>query len=194
MRAAKSIHADVSMPRSAACLRIFAIIALLTACAPGMRGKEPPPDLVTGGRAGVAVMDFEDLSPLNPEIPDLQALLTGKAVETLQDSGKHAVVEREALLRILSELNIGSSELADPQNRLQLGRITGARTMVFGSYMVIGDWMRLDVRQVEVESGRIRKAVSHMAPAGDLQKSLKAVDTAVRELFHIPPPDLPVSE
>jgi hypothetical protein len=175
-------------------LRIFVIIAMLAACAPGMRATEPAPETVTTGRSGVAVMDFEDLSPLNPEIPDLQALLTGKAVETLQSSEKHAVVERETLLRILSELNIGSSELADPRNRLELGRITGARTFVFGSYMVIDDWMRLDVRQVEVESGRIRNAVSHMAPAGDLQKSLKAVDTAVRELFHIPPPDLPASE
>ena len=82
----------------------------------------------------VAVLDYENLSPMNATSLDLSELLTVKAIETIEDVGDYNVVDRQYLAIVLAELNLGSSALADRQTQLKLGESTGARLMVFGSY------------------------------------------------------------
>ena len=79
----------------------------------------------TGPRA-VAVWDLEDLSPRAGGRPDLWQLLSGEIIQALQQADVQ-VVERQKILAILEELNLGSSSLADEGTRLRVGRMTGAR-------------------------------------------------------------------
>ena len=64
------------------------------------------------------------------------------------------------MLLVLEELNLGTSGLISESTRLEIGRIIGARSMVFGSYIVINNIMRMDLRKVEVETGLVLKAIS----------------------------------
>ena len=134
------------------------------------------------GPGAVAVWDLEDLSPARGGRPDLGQLLSGEIIQSLQQTDVQ-VVERQKILAILEELNIGSSALADEQTRLRVGRMIGAREMVFGGYMVVGTAMRLDLRRVNVETGRITKTAKRTADAGNLAGWLGAAREAAQELY-----------
>jgi curli biogenesis system outer membrane secretion channel CsgG len=132
--------------------------------------------------ATVAVWDLDNLNPAETTGPDMGELLAAEVIETLKESGAFEVVERERLILVLEELNLSSSSVADESSRLKVGRIVGARFMVFGSYFVLGDMMRLDLRMVEVETGHIVKAAQKASSAGDLAGWLRVVRQAAGEL------------
>ena len=93
-------------------------------------------------------------------------------------SGRFQVVEREQLVLALEELHIGASALADEKTRLQIGRIIGARFMVFGGYLPMAGQTRVDLRLVEVEPGRIRYAARASAPGEGLADGFAAAEAA----------------
>lgn len=135
------------------------------------------------GNAAVAVWDIDNLTPAASAADDLGEVLSSQVIDTLQKRGDHPVVERQHLLLAMEELKLGSSSLADEETRLRLGRLSGARLMVFGGYQIIGKQMRLDLRLVEVETGRIIKAVQKVSSSSDLQGWLNSARGAAEELF-----------
>jgi curli biogenesis system outer membrane secretion channel CsgG len=133
--------------------------------------------------AVVAVWDLINLNPAEDIGVDMGELLATVVIETLKESGAFQVVERERLILVLEELNLSSSSLVDESTRLRVGRIAGARFMVFGSYFVLVDKMRMDLRLVEVETGRIVKATQKATSAGDLNGWLRIAREAAQELI-----------
>ena len=130
----------------------------------------------------IAVWDLDDFSPSVSSRPQLGELLSGQVIETLQKRRDYTVVERERLLLALEELHLGTSSLVDEATRLKLGKLIGARFMVFGGYQVLGDKIRVDLRMVEVETGKVLKAVQKTESAPDLQGWTDAVRKAAEEL------------
>ena len=153
----------------------FVFILMLASCASG-----PVSDRK---EVAVAVWDIDNLTPSASDQPDLGELLSAEIIRTVQEKGGYTVVERQRLLLALEELHLGSASLADEGTRLRLGRISGARLMVFGGYQVIGGRMRLDLRLVDVETGRVKKAVHRTAAAEDLPAWLTIARDAAGELF-----------
>jgi len=153
----------------------FALVALLASCAAGPK--------VSDSTKNIAVWDLEDLSPLGDGRPDLGEFLSIRIIDTIEQMEGWNVIERERLSLALEELNLGTSSLADESTRLRLGRLIGARWMIFGGYQVIAEQMRLDLRVVEVGSGRIMSAVEKTIPASDLSGWLNAVEEATQELL-----------
>jgi len=151
---------------------------LVSACAAGPSEKPPQPVSLT-----VAVFDFEDVSPFNEATSNISDLLTAKSIETIDETGRFDVVERQRLAMVLEELHIGTSNLADRDTQLKLGGITGARLMVFGCYQVIENQLRLDARLVDVESGRVLNAVSEVAEEHTLPGWLEAAAKSIKALF-----------
>lgn len=138
-----------------------------------------------GPEMSVAVWDLEDLSFGLQNRPDLGEFITARVIETMNACG-HTVVERQRLLLALEELNIGSSTLADEATRLEIGRMVGARLMVFGGFQVIGEKMRLDLRLVEVERGLVIRAASKTSSASDMNAWLAGAAEAAGELCEKP--------
>ena len=139
-----------------------------------------------GGYDGVrtvAVWDLENLSPGDTGRPDLGQALSGEIIQAMQHRDDLEVVERERLAAVMEELNLGSSDLADETDRLRVGRMIGAREMVFGGYMVVGKTMRIDLRLVDVETGRLVKTAKRNARADDITGWLTAAREAAAELF-----------
>lgn len=154
------------------------LTVLVCACAAGPSG-EPS----RGVPSTVAVLDYENLSLMNSAHADLSELLTAKAIETITNAGRYDVVERQHLATVLEELNLGSSMLADRQTQLKLGEITGAKLMVFGSYQLLADQLRLDIRLVDVQTGHVINAVSHMASKHNLNGWLDASAKSIAALL-----------
>jgi curli biogenesis system outer membrane secretion channel CsgG len=133
--------------------------------------------------SAVAVWDLENVNPDEALGTDMGELLAAKVIETLKESDTFQVVERERLILALEELNRGSTSIVDESTRLKIGRIVGARFMIFGGYFVLGDMMRLDLRLVEVESGSIVKAAQKTTSTGDLGGWLRIAREAAQELI-----------
>lgn len=135
----------------------------------------------SGPPAGaVAVWDLDDLGVATGE-PGLGEVAGGAVIETLKNRG-YPVVERQRLLLLLDELNLGSGALADETTRLRLGRLSGARRMVFGGYQGFGAQVRVDLRLVDVETGKVVRAARGTASAAGLRATLDAVSQAAEAL------------
>jgi len=73
----------------------------------------------------------------------------------LQASDNIQVVEREVLDKLLQELNLGSSEVADPDTQLQLGKVLSARMLGFVDFAKIGSDTKMYLRLVDTETTSI---------------------------------------
>jgi curli biogenesis system outer membrane secretion channel CsgG len=150
------------------------IIALGASCAskPDLKDRE-----IT-----LAVWDLDDLSPSSTVRPPLGEIFSSQIIEALKKKGDYTVVERERLLLALEELRLGTTKLVDETTRLKLGKMIGARFMVFGGYQIIGNQMRIDLRMVEVETGKVKRAVEKTTSSTDLQDWIDAAKKAAQEL------------
>jgi curli biogenesis system outer membrane secretion channel CsgG len=104
-------------------------------------------------------------------------------IDALRKKENVTLVERERLVRILEELHLGTTAVVDEATRLKLGKMAGARWMVFGGYQVIADQMRLDLRLVEVETGRVRKAVQKKTVGAGITAWTEAARKAAEDLL-----------
>lgn len=138
------------------------------------------PALEDGG-AVVAVWDLEDMSP-GTSGTDVGELLSCRVIDVLKGKGV-PVVERSHLVRTLEELRLGSSTLVDEETRLHVGRLAGARRMIFGGYLILDAQIRVDLRLVNVETGEVLKAVEKTAPGSDVQSWLDAAAQAAMLLL-----------
>lgn len=133
--------------------------------------------------ASVAVWDLEYLSPEPNAHQDVSEILSAKVIETFKESGRYEIVERERLLLVLEELNIGTSSIVDESTRLRIGRIVGAKYMVFGTYFVMSESMRIDLRLVEVETGSVVKTTQRTTKITDPIEWMNLAGEASRDLF-----------
>ncbi len=131
----------------------------------------------------VAVWDIDNFSPTSSEDQTLGEIFSSQIIETLLLRGEYQVVERERLLLALEELQMSSTSLVDEATRLQLGKLLGARVMILGGFIIIEDTMRFDLRLVEVETGKVLKAVQKTSTQGDLMERIETAKEAVIALL-----------
>ncbi len=160
--------------RRIACIIFLFFIIPLFSCT-------PKPVIYNTG-AAIAVWDLDNLSTFGVT-HDLGEPLSARIIETIKENKGYPIVERERLLLALEEMHLSSSSLADEETRLRLGRLAGARFMVFGGYQIINEMMRVDLRLVDVESGKVLKAAQKTTSAKELSGWLKIVSEAALELL-----------
>jgi tetratricopeptide (TPR) repeat protein/peroxiredoxin len=133
-------------------------------------GKTPPaPGDDWSPRAlAVSFLDFQNrLGPLSREGLDEAFLLA--LTRRLQESGRARVVEREIVDKLLSELKLGSSQLADPATRLKLGRVLAASVIATGGFYPNEARSELQLRLIDTETTDIRSTVSaNLASPGEV--------------------------
>lgn len=161
-------------------IRWLLLLAVLWAgvsgCAPSPGGKAPAPMVPS-----VAVWSLENFG--GDPASDWGEVLSSSVIQVFEASGRYVVIERERLLLALEELHLGSSDLADEATRLRVGKIVGARFMVFGGYLALGNQLRLDLRLVEVESGAVLRAARKTAPAAGLVDGMNAARAAAGDIL-----------
>ena len=168
---------------------LASIILVLMGCAspaPVYKAKCIPSSQIYEKGTGIAVWDFEITSPAGSVRMD--SFLSGKIIQKILKEGHYDVITRDRLLVLLKELNLDTSLLADERTRLKLGKIVGAKLMVFGDIVeIVYGRMMIHLRLVEVETGKILTTVEkYYNPApSDLSEWLKAVEEMTPELFII---------
>lgn len=99
----------------------------------------------------------------------------------LKDSGRVKVVEREKLDKIVQELNLSSSQLANDETRLQLGKLFSARLIASGSIIRYGGKVQVSLRLIETETSEVKVAVTP-DPFPETAAPSEIANTLVKEL------------
>ncbi len=105
----------------------------------------------------IAVVDFrntgndESYNYLENTIPE--AIIT-----YLAKAGNIEIVERSRLKDALKEMELGMSGIMDEQTAVEIGKAVGANAILVGSFVSIGDVIRINARLIAVNTSRIIKA------------------------------------
>lgn len=86
-------------------------------------------------------------------------LLASGISDTLIQNGRVRLVERAILDRLLEELKMGTSPLADTGAALSLGRLLAARLILAGQILHSGPQTQVSMRLIETETGLISAAI-----------------------------------
>lgn len=114
----------------------------------------------------IAIIDFENNAIEDAEkYENLGRALSKILINDFFALSKLQVVERERLQYLLDELKltdekVGGKNIMDPSSAPRVGKLLGAHSFVFGSFIRLGDVFRLDARLVKTETGEIFKTAS----------------------------------
>lgn len=120
----------------------------------------------------LSFVDFQDKGGL-AERDGISTVLTAQLADQLNASGRVRVVERVLIDRLLEELNLGSSALADPETQLRLGRVLAARLIVTGSLFHLPQESLLTMRLIDTETTSVAQVTTvPIEPQASLEKEL----------------------
>jgi tetratricopeptide (TPR) repeat protein len=103
----------------------------------------------------------------------LAIVLATRLGELLNESGRVRVVERAVMERLLSELNLGSSELVDPDTALRLGKLLATKLIGTGSLIYMPDSTLLNLRLIDTETSAIAKTITRrIGSSANLEREL----------------------
>ena len=107
-------------------------------------------------------------------------ILTSQLADSLNASGRVQVVERVIVDKLLQELNLGSSQLADPATALELGKVLSAKLISTGSLFYLNENYLLTMRLVDTETTRIAKVITaDIAGSGSAQKDVQRLNRQI---------------
>jgi len=105
----------------------------------------------------IAVSYFDNTSNIEEYMP-LSKGLSDMLITDLSNIESVRIVEREKLESLLQEIELGASKFMDPATAQKLGKGLGADHMLTGSFLIMGESMRIDARIVNVGTGEISMA------------------------------------
>jgi tetratricopeptide (TPR) repeat protein len=138
-----------------------------------------PVDDWTSPAMVVSVLDFQTSgdSELIGKV-GMDKLLMQEFSQALIDQGI-TVVDRALLDKLLAELKLGSSELADPDTQLRLGRIMAARLITTASLSGAGQAKALSMRVIDTETTNIAYSTTQREGVQDAVVTASTLASAV---------------
>ncbi|HEV8306244.1 MAG TPA: CHAT domain-containing protein [Methylomirabilota bacterium] len=100
--------------------------------------------------------------------------------QVLEADARVRLVERNVVDKLLGELKLGTSALADPGTALRLGRLLAAHLISVGSIAGAGPEWQLTLRVIETETSTVTASVAQSFPIG--QSTREAAELVGREL------------
>lgn len=139
--------------------------------------KETPKPLDTWTSRPM-VLTFVDLQEKGglAERDGFSTVITTELGDKLNASGRLKVVERAVLDQLLSELNLGSSDLADPETSLKLGRVLAAKIIGTGTLLHMPTGTLMNLRLIDTETTAVPKVITQEIDSGEtLPKTLNGL-------------------
>ncbi|MBU0909848.1 MAG: CsgG/HfaB family protein [Proteobacteria bacterium] len=102
----------------------------------------------------LAIFPFENNAVTRHE--EYEPLTGGLAAMLITDlrheSTNLKIIERNRIKELLQEIDLSQSGYVDQATALRIGKLLGARSIAFGSFVVLGEQVRIDARLVNVET------------------------------------------
>lgn len=106
--------------------------------------------------------------------------LVSRWLQSLQNPPRSTMVERQQLDTLLRELELGSSDLADPAAALRVGRILSANLLITGSVSRDADQWLVSLRGVDTETTAVVVSLSLLRRDAELGSLAEAVGAELR--------------
>jgi len=123
---------------------------------------QPPRAMPTDGWTSqpltIWIMDFKTKGYSVQE--GEETLLLSGITDQLLENERVQLVERALLDKLLGELKLGSSELADRRTALAVGKLVAARLIASGTVVYSGPNTQVAMRLFETETGRITASIN----------------------------------
>jgi len=142
------------------------------------------PALEAQGGATFAVLPFENTGSYGQDREVFEGLELGFPALLASALDRHPAadaVPRVALLEAMRKQNLGPSQRVDAAAAAQVGRATGARYTVTGSFADFYGKLRVNARLVDAKTGEIAKVVTNEDPKLQDRTQLSAIIQAVAE-------------
>jgi class 3 adenylate cyclase/tetratricopeptide (TPR) repeat protein len=132
------------------------------------------------------LMDFESSGQCLRE--GEESLIAFGIMDRLVGKSRVQIVERGLLDKLLEELKLGTSRLADPTTALSLGRIMAARLILSGQVIHTSLQTQVVLRLIETETGEVKAAMNEIfvgsVPASAIAEKLsEALVEKLSDLF-----------
>ena len=115
----------------------------------------------------LSVLPFQDQTlPGTTGRIGLEAVVQQELIRELQARG-FTIVERRLLDKVLAEVKLGSSEVADQDTQIKLGRVLAARMMVSGVLLTQGNTLTAAVRAIDTETTQLAMVRSERTSASN---------------------------
>lgn len=144
------------------------------------------------GLPTLAVLDLRDGGSIGPDAQDLSNLGTGIAMMLTTEMMRNPrvdMVERDRIRELVAEQKLSLSGMVDESTAIEVGKLVGARYMLFGSYTDVMSRLRIDVRVVNVETGRLEKAQEVTRPREELFSMVADLAGQIFDELELEPPE-----
>lgn len=118
-------------------------------------GQDKPLDDWTSPPVVLAFLPSAEVQSVVFERAGTDVAIRRELESRLQAHDTVQVVEREVLDKLLQELDLGSSDLANPDTQLQLGKVLSARMLGFVDFGRVGADVMLYLRLVDTETTQL---------------------------------------
>ncbi|MBD3321623.1 MAG: hypothetical protein GF350_11065 [Chitinivibrionales bacterium] len=150
--------------------RLFAIVI---ACAIPVFSQQQPQKI------NVAVINLKNASGVNE---GEAAVISDRLRAELFNTGKVNVMERDQMQEILKEQGFqASGACTDEACMVEMGQLLGVKGLVSGSIGKLGSMFLVNIRMIDVQTGRISKAVSRDI-SGNIEEVVGHLSGIAREL------------
>lgn len=124
-------------------------------------------------------LDFKETGGL-PIREGFSTVMIYNLAKELNNSGRVQVVDRSLIDQLLQELNLGSSDLANPKTRLKLGELFAATIIGTGDlYNSPGSTM-FDFRFIDVETSKLRDIIDGtIKPGTSMERELHRLNREI---------------
>lgn len=150
--------------RNFLCLLLISLfLMMMWACAgpekpgvgKGISGRDRIPETL-------AILPFENNSITDPEkYEPLSKGLSAMLITDINQGQKVLkVIERNKIAAILKEIALSQTGSVDESTAIRAGKILGAQSIAFGSFIVLGSSVRIDTRIINVETSELIMAES----------------------------------
>ncbi|HYT64733.1 MAG TPA: CsgG/HfaB family protein [Gemmatimonadales bacterium] len=140
-------------------------------------------------RPGIAVLPFSNGGSYGQAKEDYDALqrgIAGMMISELARNPAARVVEREQIQQLIGEQNLGAQGRVDSATVARIGKITGARYMVMGSFVDFYGDFRIDVRLVNSETSEIVKTESDKVQRDHLFDLIRTISERLMKDVNLP--------
>lgn len=134
-------------------------------------GTAEPADPWTSRPLVMAFLPAENRGPVFFERAGTDIVIRRELESRLQDHPRVQIVEREMLDQLLQELNLGASDLADPNTQLRLGKVLSAQLLGFVEFAQNAGDTTMYLRLVDTETTQIDTQISKdLEPDGNVEQ------------------------
>jgi len=140
-------------------------------------------------RPGIAVLPFSNGGSYGQAKEDYDALqrgIAGMMISELARNPAARVVEREQIQQLIGEQNLGAQGRVDSATVARIGKITGARYMVMGTFVDFYGDFRIDVRLVNTETSEIVKTESDKVQRDHLFDLIRTISERLMKDVNLP--------